>query len=124
MFEGIKAFMDTAAIFFNWWYLLLGLAVGIPAGAAAALLVVPGAYRAKRRHSLRVAWIMDEPREMPQYHLPHWDEYDPDDESVDSRCICHSRRVLPGQRVLLWPEVGPFGIMVTSVYCESVKEQV
>jgi hypothetical protein len=124
MFEGFAGFMETAQIFFNWWYFTAGIALGVTAGIGIAFIGVPTAYKVKRRKELRKQWQQDEPREISAQLLPHWGEYDPEAEEVDSRCVCHWRRIVPGERVLLWPEVGGFGLVHTSVYCENVRERV
>lgn len=117
-------FMQFLGLFFSWWGFFLGIAFGIGLAGVVVPLATPSLYRAQRRRELRRMWRLDEPRPVPTEILPIWTAYDPDNETVDRRCICHQRRIYPGEWVLLWPEVGPGGILHTSVYCEAVKESV
>jgi hypothetical protein len=117
-------FMEFAGLFFSWWGFFMGVVLGFGTAFLSALAVTPLVYRAKRRRELRRMWRMDRPRSMAMGIMPSWSDYDPADETVDRRCVCHNRRIYEGERVLLWPEIGPMGIVHTSVYCESVKESV
>lgn len=117
-------FMEFAGLFFSWWGFFMGVVIGTGITALGALSVAPGVYRARRRRQLRRMWQMDCPRPLGESAMPQWVDYDSEDETVDRRCVCHNRRIYEGERVLLWPEFGPMGIVITSVYCESVKESV
>lgn len=122
--EQAVGFVEFAALFFSWWGFFVGAVLGSAFSVVAALGVAPVVYRTIRRRALRRMWRRDEPRDLPVVFMPQWAEYDLDDETVDRRCVCHNRRLFQGERVLLWPEVGPMGVLHTAVYCESVKEQV
>lgn len=111
--------------FMDWGVMVLCTVLGLSCGVVMSLgWNLPAVWRLKRRRELRRDWRDNVPRPLPVGLGPRWDEYDPDDESVSRRCVCHARKVHPGERVLLWPEVGPMGILHTAVYCESVKESV
>jgi hypothetical protein len=122
--EQAVGFVQFAALFFSWWGFFVGSVIGAAFATVVALGAVPVAYRHWRRRTLRRMWRRDEPRDLPISLMPQWGAYSLDDETVDRRCVCHNRRLFEGERVLLWPEIGPMGVLHTAVYCESVKEQV
>lgn len=96
--------------------------LGILVGTGATLLAAPG-YRVYRRWTLRRQWRQDRPSRVVESLTPQWEEYDPELAGVGKRCICHARQLHPGERVLLWPETGPLGVLHVAVYCETVKGQ-
>jgi hypothetical protein len=113
---------------FAWFMMLLMnpfvLIVGILLGVTWTLCGASSAYRWTRRRALRRNWQQNKPRHFSPLLTPRWDEYDPDESHVDSRCVCHNRKVNPGETVLLWPEAGQLGLIHISVYCTAVKETV
>lgn len=117
--DNIIFFFTFMAWLFNFTLFLLGLAIGV----TATLTLGPVTYRAYRRRALRRAWRLDAPRPVVESLTPQWEEYDPDLAGVGKRCICHSRQIHPGERVLLWPETGPMGVLHVAVYCETSKER-
>lgn len=121
--EQAVGFVEFMGFFFSWWAFWLGVVLTAPLATLGALWLAPVVYRAKRRRELRRMWRMDVPRPFSESVLPHWAEY-VIDETVDRRCVCHGRRIYEGEWVLMWPEVGPLGILHTAVYCPSVKESV
>lgn len=122
MFEGFKGFIEFMSWIINMWSLTLGAIVGTGAGVVVAVVAVPMVYRMWRRKKLHKEWKADAPMKSVPFLSPSWVEYDPDEMTVDSRCVCHGRRIGEGERVLLRPEIGPFGVLQTSVYCQSIKE--
>jgi hypothetical protein len=124
MYEGFTGFMEFAMIFFNWWTLIMGIVIGLAGGVLGALLGLPVIYQVNRRRALRKQWRLDRPRQMKTYLAPQWGEYSQDTENIDRRCVCHNRVLGEGETVLLWPEMGPFGILYTAVYCENVRDRV
>lgn len=117
--------MDNIVFFFTFmsWYINITLFVLAMAIGAALTLSLGPAYRAYRRRSLRRDWRRDEPRRVVESLTPQWDEYDPDLAGIGKRCICHNRQIHPGERVLLWPEIGPLSVLHIAVYCETSKER-
>lgn len=97
---------------------------GILIGGLGTLSMAPATYRLYRRWSLRRDWRRDRPRRVMESLTPQWEPYDPGLTGVGRRCICHRRQIHPGERVLLWPETGPMGILHVAVYCPTVKEHV
>lgn len=122
MFEGFKGFVEFVVWIINMWSLTLGLIIGVGSGVIVAVGVMPMVYRVRRRRKLRQEWKRDIPLAATPLLAPCWAEFDPDEETVDSRCVCHGRKIGEGERVLLRPEIGPFGLLHTSVYCDKVKE--
>jgi hypothetical protein len=117
--------MDNIIFFltFMTWFLNFSLFfVGAFLGALGTLLIGPSTYRQYRRWILRREWRQDRPQHVVESLTPQWEAYDPDLAGVGRRCICHRRQVHLGERVLLWPETGPMGILHVAVYCETVKE--
>lgn len=122
--EEAVGFVHFAGWFFSWWGFIQGMIIGGAITLLGSLALAPVIYRTRRRRELRRMWRMDQPRPMPVGLMPIWGDYDSENSSVDRRCVCHGRRVFEGERVLLWPEMGPLGALHTTVYCESVKESV
>lgn len=111
------------------WFMLacmnpLILILGILLGGTWALTGARFFYQAVSRRRLRKEWRRDEPRHINPFLTPRWDEYDRDEPAVDSRCVCHNRKIPEGEMVLLWPETGSLGLLHVSVYCMAVKEPV
>lgn len=123
MFEGFKGFVEFVVWVINVWSLTLGLMIGV-AVVLAAVCSGPAVYRAWHRRKLRQEWRRDVPMVTTPFLSPSWVEFDPDVETVDRKCVCHGRRIGEGEQVLLRPEIGPFGVLHTSVYCQSIKETV
>lgn len=98
------------------------LLIGVLVGSLGTLAGTPASYRLYRRWILRRRWRQNLPRYATESLAPRWQEYDPELAGVGKRCICHRRRIPPGERVLLWPETGPLGMLHVAVYCETVKE--
>lgn len=109
--------------FLSWFFNVTLVLVGITAGVLVTLSMGPGIYRTSRRRTLRRDWRMDRPQRVMESLTPQWERYDPELTGVGKRCICHQRAIHPGERVLLWPETGPMGILHVAVYCETVKER-
>lgn len=116
--DNIIFFLTFMIWLFNGTFFLIGLAIGV-AGTAT---LGPAVYRSYRRRALRRAWRLDTPRRVVESLTPQWEKYDPDLAGVGKRCICHNRQIHPGERVLLWPETGPMGVLHVAVYCETSKE--
>lgn len=119
--------MDNAILFFNfliWFFNFTLFVMGGAVGAVGAVILSPSAYRTYRRYTLRRQWQQDQPRRIIESLTPQWEEYDPELAGVGKKCICHARQLHPGERVLLWPETGPMGILHVAVYCETSKERV
>jgi hypothetical protein len=114
---------DTFIDFFAWFFPATVAVVGFILGVLAALVVVPATFRFHRRNVLRRKWKADQPREITEGLFPEWQQYDPEMPGISHRCICHGRRIHPGERVLTWPETGPMNLLHVAVYCESVKEK-
>lgn len=117
--DNTMLFFSFLSYFFSFDILLLGFFLG----ASAALVWGPGGYRVYRRRALRRQWLQDRPQRVVESLTPQWEEYNPDLTGVGRRCICHGRQLHPGERVLLWPETGPMGILHVAVYCETSKER-
>lgn len=115
-------------MFFAWFMASLMnpllLITGILLGATWALTGAASLYRYGRRRRLRRDYRSDRPRCIQATLEPRWAEFDPDEEHVDSRCVCHNRRIPEGETVLLWPETGSLGLIHIAVYCMKVKEPV
>lgn len=109
--------------FMGWIMNILLLVLGLVAGAMITLTATPFSYRTYRRWILRRQWLKDEPHDVESL-APQWDEYDPDLDGIGKNCICHQRQLHPGERVLMWPETGPLGILHIAVYCETSKERI
>lgn len=124
MFQGFKGFVEFMVWIIDMWSLTLGIIIGVATGVIVAVGIAPAIYRAWHRKKLRQEWKRDAPMESTPFLSPSWVEYDPDELTVDHRCVCHGRRIGEGERVLLRPEIGPFGMLQTSVYCQSIKETV
>lgn len=92
-------------------------------GVITTLIALPVAFRTHRRAVLRRKWKADKPREITEGLFPEWQNYDPDMPGIAKRCVCHQRKLYPGERVLTWPETGPMHLLHVAVYCESVKER-
>lgn len=111
---------------FAWFMILfmnpLLLVVGVLLGATWSLCGAQWVYRTVRRRSLRKEFAAKKPRHLSAVLEPRWDAYDPEEAHVDTKCICHGRRLKEGDMVLLWPEAGALGLINISVYCPSVKE--
>lgn len=124
MFEAFKGFVEFMVWIINMWSLTLGVIAGVGASLIVAVGIAPGVYRAWRRKKLRQEWKRDVPMASNPLLMPVWVDYDPDELTVDHRCVCHNRLIGEGEHVLLRPEIGPFGMLHTSVYCQNVKESV
>jgi hypothetical protein len=118
--DNIIFFLTFLTWFFNFTLFVIGGAIG----AVGAVTLSPSTYRVYRRYILRRQWQQDRPRRIVESLTPQWEEYDPELAGVGKRCICHQRVLHPGERVLLWPETGPMGILHVAVYCETSKERV
>lgn len=108
--------------FLSWLVNFTSFAVGIALGVA-VMVAIPAVWRAWRRRDLRQRWKSDQPGHVEQGLYPEWQDYDPDMPGIASRCVCHRRRVHPGEHVMTWPETGPLNMLHVAVYCESVKEK-
>lgn len=109
--------------FMAWFIQASFFAMGFLFGILATLLATPVAFRVHRRAVLRRKWKADKPRQITEGLFPEWQDYDPDMPGVAKRCVCHGRKIHPGERVLTWPETGPMNLLHVAVYCESVKEK-
>jgi hypothetical protein len=98
---------------------LVGVLIGV-----VGVSLAPWAYRLHRRRVLHRRWRDDRPQRIVESLTPQWEDYDPDLIGVDRRCVCHRRSLHPGERVLLWPETGPLGVLHVAAYCETVKERI
>jgi len=112
------AFLD----FLTWFFQVTSFLFGVLTGLMAAL-VVAGGWRLYRRQVLRHNWRKDRPRRAWEGLVPEWRDYDPEIPEISKRCICHGRVIHPGERVLIWPEAGPAGLLHIAVYCETVKNK-
>lgn len=117
--DNIIFFLTFMTWFFNFTLLVVGLFIG----SLGTLLLGPSTYRTYRRRVLRRDWREDRPHRVVDSLTPYWEEYDPALAGVGKHCICHRRQMHPGERVLLWPETGPMGILHVAVYCEISKER-
>jgi len=113
---------------FAWFMALfmnpLLLIVGVLLGATWVVCGGSWVYRVLRRRSLHREFKAKKPRHMSAVLEPRWDEYDPYEPHVDTKCVCHKEKVKEGALVLLWPEAGSLGLIHISVYCQSVRESV
>ena len=113
---------------FAWFMMLLMnpflLVAGVLLGVTWTWCSASTLYRAARRRKLHKEWKQDKPRYLSPVLAPRWDDYNPDEPNVDSRCTCHRRRLIPGETVLFWPETGAMRLFHVSVYCTTVKEDV
>lgn len=113
---------------FAWFMMLLMnpflLVAGVLLGITWTLCSASTLYRVVRRRRLHREWKQDKPRHLSPTLVPRWDDYDPDEPNVDSKCTCHGRKIPEGEFVMLWPETGALGLFHLSVYCTSVKEAV
>lgn len=116
--DDLFAFIEFLTWFFQITSFLLGIVVGLLAAGAVA-----GGWRTYRRMVLRRNWRQDRPREAWQGLPPEWQDYDPEIPEISKRCVCHGRVMYPGERVLIWPEAGPAGLLHMAVYCEAVKNK-
>jgi hypothetical protein len=116
--ETLAAMIDIVTWLFQATLFVAGLLVGI-----SVALAVPMAFRFQRRIVLRRKWKADKPRTITDGLFPEWQAYDPDIPGIAKKCVCHGRRIHPGEKVLTWPETGPMNLLHVAVYCESVKEQ-
>lgn len=117
--DNIIFFLTFMTWLFNFTLFLLGLLIGV----TGTLILGPVVYRRHRRWVLRRDWRQNRPHRVVESLTPQWQEYDPDLAGVGKRCICHDRRIHPGETVLLWPETGPMGVLHVAVYCETSKER-
>lgn len=117
--DDIFGFIEFAIWFVQATYLGLGLILG----SVLTLLVIPLLYRHHRRIVLRRGWKKNRPLEVTEGLHPEWGPYDPDTAGIGKKCICHNRQMHPGERVLMWPEVGPLNVLHMAVYCESVRDR-
>lgn len=118
--------MDDIIFFFtfmSWLFNTTLFLAGILIGSLTVLFLSPALYRRYRRWNLRRQYRQDRPHRVESL-MPQWEDYDPDLSGVGKRCICHDRVLHPGERVLLWPETGPMGILHIAVYCETFREHV
>lgn len=118
--------MDNLAVmidFITWVFHATFFVAGILLGVLVTLVATPQIFRIQRRFVLRRKWKADKPREIAEGLFPEWQDYDPEIPGIAKKCVCHSRRIHPGERVLTWPETGPMNLLHVAVYCESVKEQ-
>lgn len=116
--DGIILFLTFMTWFLNFTLFVVGGLVGV----LGSFVLGPGTYRAYRRRTLRRHWRQNRPQRVVESLSPQWERYDPALAGVGKRCICHGRQIHPGERVLLWPETGPMGILHIAVYCETSKE--
>lgn len=114
----IFLFIEFLTWIFQTVSFLFGLVIGLLAAGALATI-----WKRYRRVILRRNWRKDRPRRAWQGLPPEWQDYDPEVPEISSRCICHNRVIYPGERVLIWPEVGPAGLLHMAVYCEAVKNK-
>jgi hypothetical protein len=111
------------AVFISWFFQVSWFLMGSVFGVGMTLLLVAPVFRFQRRFVLRRKWKADKPRRVVDGLFPEWQEYDPDMPGIAKKCVCHGRRIHPGEKVLTWPEVGPMDVLHIAVYCESAKEQ-
>lgn len=109
--------------FLTWIFRVTSFFVGMAAGALMVCLALTG-WRYSRRYVLRRRWRQDRPLEARDGLEPQWRPYDPEIPQVGRRCVCHNRVLYPGERVLIWPEVGPGGLLHTAVYCEVAQAKI
>lgn len=109
--------------FIAWFFQAIFFVTGFLFGILLTLVATPVAFRIHRRTVLRRKWRADKPREVTEGLFPEWQDYDPDMPGIAKKCICHRRKIHPGERVLTWPETGPMNLLHVAVYCESVKER-
>lgn len=112
-------FLEFMVWLIQWTFFGFGVLTGI-------LLVTclgPFLYRSHRRRVLRRRWKADKPMEYTEPLAPEWQPYVPEAVGVDKRCVCHNRRIHPGERVLMWPETGPMDVLHVAVYCENSRER-
>lgn len=107
--------------FLTWIFRVTSFIFGVLCGAVLALGGLAG-WRICHRAALRRRWRQDRPMRAYDALEPQWRDYDPDIPYVTRRCICHKRLLYPGERVLIWPEVGPGGLLHVAVYCETYEE--
>ena len=108
---------------FAWMFQVSYFITGVLSGMIITLVVIPLAFRIHRRTVLRRKWKADKPREVTEGLFPEWQNYEPEMPGIARRCICHNRKIHPGERVLTWLETGPMDLLHVAVYCESVKER-
>lgn len=113
--------IDLLVIVF-WVVRMLLISFGMVLGLILAWVVIPLAFRLVCRMRLRRKWRADEPLRGRDGEHPEWRSYDPDLPSISRRCVCHGRRLHPGEQVLTWQESGPFGLRYIPAYCERIKE--
>jgi hypothetical protein len=116
--ETLAAVIDFITLLFQTALFVAGLMVGV-----LATLAVRPFFRLQRQIVLRRKWKNDEPRTVTTGLFPEWQDDDPDMPGIAKRCVCHGRKIYPGERVLTWPETGPMNLLHVAVYCESVKEK-
>lgn len=116
--EEMKNFFDFLELIVNVLSLIAGFLLGAFLTAS-----VPTLYRAYRRAVLRRNWKTDKPGAVREGLFPEWQDYEPEIPGIAKRCVCHNRKIHPGERVLTWPETGPGNLLHVAVYCESVKER-
>lgn len=109
--------------YMTWWFQVAFLLIGMSAGVLLTLLLTPVAFRLQRRRALRRDWKANRPGQVEEGLYPEWQEYDPEIPGIARKCVCHSRKIHPGEHVLTWPETGPMALLHVAVYCESVKEK-
>lgn len=117
--------MDDFFVFIallTWIFRVTSFAFGVLIGLLAALGIA-GGWRTYRRRVLRRNWRLDRPRHVWEGLVPEWRDYDPEIPEIAKRCVCHNRVIHPGERVLVWPEAGPAGLLHMAVYCETVKDR-
>lgn len=109
---------------FFWWFLRASFFLwGMFCGAVVTLILAPVLYRWFNRRMMRRHWRRDAPLKPVDGLYPEWQPYDPAIPGIDRRCVCHGRKIPPGERVLMWPSTGPLDVLHMAVYCESAKEQ-
>jgi hypothetical protein len=114
------SFLEFLMWIFQWTFFGFGMLIGI----TGTVTLSPVLYRLNRRYVLRRRWRRDAPMEYTEPLVPEWRPYEPDAVGVDKRCVCHNRRIHPGERVLMWPETGPMDVLHVAVYCENSQERI
>lgn len=82
--------------------LLLGFALGIFVGVMFCTFVI-WSKSLNRAEKIRPEVSEDQPLEINKDNPPRWMNYSPAALSHKAYCACHGERLVPGQKVLLWP---------------------
>jgi len=116
--DEVQNFFDFLELIVNALSLVAGILIG-----AFTTGSVPLVYRLYRRAVLRRNWKADKPNHVREGLFPEWQDYEPEIPGIARRCVCHGRKLNPGERVLTWPETGPMDILHVAVYCESERDR-